>query len=298
MPTQARGRGAELSRIMSGSAESIPIRPEEPVRLSEKVWRLTCANPGVMTGPGTNTYLLGGGKRWTIVDPGPGGERHLRAMLAAAPGRIERILVTHTHPDHSPGARALQSATGAELIGRTSARTRGQDTSFQPGRQPEDGDRLRLGKDMTLRVIHTPGHASNHLCYLLEEERLLFTGDHLIQGSTVLIDPPDGDMGAYLASLERLLGEDLRCLAPGHGTLMPQPREAVRTLIRHRLQRESKVLAVLRDSTPSDLASLVARVYDDVPAERHVLAGRSLLAHLLKLQADGLARETNGLWSP
>ncbi len=282
---------------MSESAQSIPIRPEEPVRLTEKVWRLTCANPGVMTGPGTNSYLLGRGDRWAVVDPGPAGERHLRALLAAAPGRIERILVTHTHPDHSPGALALQSATGAELIGRMSARARGQDTSFQPGLQPEDGDRLRVGEDMTLRVIHTPGHASNHLCYLLEEERLLFTGDHVIQGSTVLIDPPDGDMSAYLASLERLLGEDLRYLAPGHGTLMPQPREAVRALIRHRLRREAKVLAALREATPWDLPSLVSRVYDDVPAQRHALAERSLLAHLLKLEADGLARRTSGLWS-
>lgn len=277
--------------------ESAPIRPEQPVRLSARLWRLTCANPGTMTGPGTNTYLLGGPARWTVIDPGPASERHLRAMLEATTGAVDRILVTHTHPDHSPGALALQSATGAELIGRTSARPQGQDTTFQPGRQPVDGDRLRLGADTSLRVLHTPGHASNHLCYLLEEDRLLFTGDHLIQGSTVLIDPPDGDMSAYLASLERLLGEDLRYLAPGHGTVMPQPHQAVRTLIRHRLRRESKVLATLKDSAPADLASLTARVYDDVPAQRHGLAERSLLAHLLKLEADGRARRTGGLWS-
>lgn len=282
---------------VSESPRSAPIRPEEPVRLSEKVWRLTCANPGVMTGPGTNTYLLGGAGRWTVIDPGPASARHLRAMLAAAPGRIERILVTHTHPDHSPGALALQSATGAELIGRTSAHARGQDASFQPARRPADGDRLRLDEDATLRVIDTPGHASNHLCYLLEQERLLFTGDHVIQGSTVLIDPPDGDMSAYLASLERLLGEDLRRLAPGHGTLISHPHDAVRALIRHRRRREAKVLAALKESAPSDLAGLVIEVYDDVAAHRHALAERSLLAHLLKLEADGLARHTGGLWS-
>jgi glyoxylase-like metal-dependent hydrolase (beta-lactamase superfamily II) len=281
---------------MSESAENIPIRPEEPVQLLEKVWRLTCANPGVMTGPGTNTYLLGGGERWSIVDPGPASERHLRAMLAAAPGRIERILITHTHPDHSPGALALQAVTGAELIGRTSGHARGQDASFQPGRQPEDGDRLGLADGMTLRVLHTPGHAANHLCYLLEQERLLFTGDHVIHGSTVLIDPPDGDMSAYLASLERLLGEDLQYLAPGHGSLMPQPHAAVRALIRHRLRRESKVLTALRDSGPSGLAALVTRVYDDVPAERHALAERSLLAHLLKLEAEGRAFRRADEW--
>ena len=278
------------------SAAAIPIRPEAPVQLSERVWRLTCANPGTMTGPGTNTYLVGSGGEWAVIDPGPASERQLRAILAAAPGAIRRILVTHTHPDHSPGALALQSATRAELIGRTSPEPRWQDPRFQPDRQPVDGERLSLGAALTLRVVHTPGHASNHLCYLLEEERLLFTGDHVIQGSTVVIDPPDGDMRAYLASLNRLLGEALHGLAPGHGRLVPQPHDAVRALIRHRLRREAKVLAVLHDSAPATLASLVVRAYDDVPARLHPLAERSLLAHLLKLEAEGLAHQLNGLW--
>ena len=278
------------------SAADTPIRPEEPVQLSERVWRLTCANPGTMTGPGTNTYLVGGGAEWTVIDPGPASERQLRAILTAAPGAIRHILVTHTHPDHSPGALALQSATGAELIGRISPDPRWQDPAFHPDREPIDGERFSLGAALTLRVVHTPGHASNHLCYLLEEERLLFTGDHVIQGSTVVIDPPDGDMRAYLASLNRLLGEPLHGLAPGHGQLLPQPHEAVRALIRHRLRREAKVRAVLHDSVPATLASLVARAYDDVPARLHPLAERSLLAHLLKLEAEGLAHQLNGLW--
>lgn len=283
---------------MSGreSMPSAPIRPGEPVRLTEKVWRLTCANPGTMTGPGTNTYLVGAADEWTVIDPGPVSERHLHAMLAAAPG-IQRILVTHTHPDHSPGALALHGATRADRIGRRSPHPRWQDPSFDPQSEPADGDRLRLGAGITIRVLHTPGHASNHLCYLLEEERLLFTGDHVIQGSTVVIDPPDGDMSAYLASLERLLAEDLAFLAPGHGTLIPQPHEAVRALIRHRLRREAKVLARLQDSAPLALDSLLTRAYDDVPVHLHPLAERSLLAHLLKLEAEGLARQLNGIWS-
>lgn len=280
-----------------GSPEAAPIRIEEPVRLTSRVWRLTCANPGAMTGPGTNTYLVGAAGDWTVIDPGPVSEQHLRSILAAAPGTIRRILVTHTHPDHSPGALALRSATRAELLGRRAAHSRDQDPTFQPDREPADGDRLPLGARITIRVLHTPGHASNHLCYLLEEERLLFTGDHVIQGSTVVIDPPDGDMSAYLASLDRLLGEDLAHLAPGHGTLMPQPHEAVRALIRHRLRREAKVLAALKNSPAADLPSLVARVYDDVPAHLHALAARSLLAHLLKLESDGLARRAEGIWS-
>lgn len=277
--------------------EDIGIRPEEPMRVSDGLWRLTCANPGTMTGPGTNTYLLEGLRGWTVIDPGPVSARHLRAMLEATAGAVGRILLTHTHPDHSPGARELRAATAAELIGRTIAPARGPDESLQPIRQPADGDRLRLGERMTLRVLHTPGHASNHLCYLLEEQRLLFTGDHVIQGSTVVIDPPDGDMRAYLASLERLLDEDLRTIAPGHGTLMDRPHQAVRALIRHRLQREAKALAALQTSAPADLASLTARVYDDVPADRLRLAERSLLAHLIKLEAEGLARHTGHLWS-
>jgi glyoxylase-like metal-dependent hydrolase (beta-lactamase superfamily II) len=147
----------------------------------------------------------------------------------------------------------------------------------------------------TLRVIHTPGHASNHVCFLLEEERVLFTGDHIIQGSTVVIDPPDGDMAAYLASLEFLLSEPPACLAPGHGTLMPNPEAAIQGLIRHRLRREAKVLTALPHH-PEDLATLVRRVYDDVDPRLHPLAQRSLLAHLLKLAAEGRATRVADSW--
>ncbi len=278
-------------------AADLPIRPGEPVRLSGRLWRLTCGNAGVMTGPGTNSYLIDAADGWTLIDPGPMDADHLRGLRALAAAPIRRILVTHTHPDHSPGAAALRQRTGAVLLGRPSAQARGQDTTFIPDRELADGERIELGPDMTLRVIHTPGHASNHLCYLLEPEGVLFTGDHIIQGSTVVIDPPDGDMAHYLTSLERLLGENLVALAPGHGTLITRPHEALRALIAHRLRREARVLAALRAGSSADLTALVAQVYLDVPPALHPLAARSLLAHLLKLRAEGRAHSHQGYWS-
>ena len=263
------------------------------MRLSPRILRITAPNPGVMTGPGTNTYLVSDsqGQGWTAIDPGPASDEHLQTilvLLAALPGPLQRILVTHTHRDHSPGAAALSQATGAPVSGRFAAHPMWQDETFAPAHQPQHGERIVIGADTTLRVIHTPGHASNHLCFLLEEERLLFTGDHLMQGSTVVINPPDGDMAAYLASLRGLLDEDLEWLAPGHGFLVAQPQPVIAKLIAHRLRREAKVLAAFdRVGGSATLAALVLQVYDDVPAALHGVAERSLLAHLLKLQADG-----------
>jgi glyoxylase-like metal-dependent hydrolase (beta-lactamase superfamily II) len=271
------------------------IRPDVAVRLSRYVWRLTAGNAGVMTGPGTNSYLVGAGSGWTLIDPGPADDEHIRALLGAVPGKIQHILVTHTHADHSPGAAPLKSATGALLLGRTTSHRHWQDPTFTPDRELRHGDRLTAAAGATLRVIHTPGHASNHLCYLLEEERILFTGDHIIQGSTVVIDPPDGDMAAYLASLESLLREPLDHLAPGHGTLIPSPPTAIQALIQHRLRREAKVLASLTQH-PADMPTLVRRVYDDVPPQLHPLAERSLLAHLFKLEAESRALRVANSW--
>jgi len=273
-----------------------PIRREAAVCLSARIRRITASNAGLMTGPGTNTYLVGAGDDWAVIDPGPADERHLEALLEQAPGRIRYILVTHTHQDHSPGAVALKSATGALLLGRTTPHRHWQDATFAPDRELQPGDRLVVAPDTTLRVVHTPGHASNHLCFLLEEERILFTGDHIIQGSTVVIDPPDGDMAAYLHSLESLLHEPLEYLAPGHGTLIREPHAAIRALIQHRLGREAKVLGALPRGEPADLAALVRRVYDEVPRELHALAERSLLAHLLKLEAEGRAMRAADGW--
>jgi glyoxylase-like metal-dependent hydrolase (beta-lactamase superfamily II) len=159
-----------------------------------------------------------------------------------------------------------------------------------------DGERLYLG-GIALRAIHTPGHASNHLCYLLEDSRMLFTGDHVMQGSTVVINPPDGDMRAYLASLERLLGEDLAILAPGHGYLIGAPHKELRRLIAHRLAREKKVVTALARLRAASLEELVPLVYDDVPERIHKWAARSLTAHLDKLVADGAARADGGRYA-
>ena len=272
------------------------IQHEVAIRLSARVWRITAGNAGPMTGPGTNSYLVGAGEHWAVIDPGPANMQHIQTLVAAAPGPIRNILVTHTHPDHSPGASPLKSATGAPLLGQTTPHPQWQDATFTPDRELRDNDRVTVAPDVTLRVIHTPGHASNHLCYLLEEEHILFTGDHIIQGSTVVINPPDGDMAAYIRSLESLLHEPVAQLAPGHGTLIPRPRTAIQGLIKHRLRREAKVLAVLPRQTPADLPTLVQRAYDDVPRQLHPLAERSLLAHLLKLEAEGRALRVADSW--
>ena len=273
------------------------LLPGRAVRLSPHVIRVTAPNAGPMTGPGTNTYLVGQGDAWTVIDPGPQNAAHLQALLAAVPGRVTRILVTHTHRDHSPGAQALAAATGAPVLGRIAAHPEWQDSSFAPERELVDGERLALAPGLTLRVVHTPGHASNQLCFLLEQERLLFTGDHVMQGSTVVINPPDGDMAVYLQSLRALLEIELDWLAPGHGFLVARPHEVVRALLAHRLGREAKVLGALRRAGPAPLDDLLALVYDDVPAAMHGVARRSLLAHLLKLQGEGAARLAQQRWS-
>ena len=274
------------------------IVPGRAVRLSENVIRVTAPNPGVMTGPGTNSYLVGDAVRgrWTVIDPGPADPEHLRALQAAAPGPIERILVTHTHKDHSPGAAELARATGAPVLGRRALHPQGQDESFEPQREVADGEVFPVGEGLALKAVHTPGHASNHLCFLLPHERMLFTGDHVMQGSTVVINPPDGDMAAYLDALRGLLELPLDWLAPGHGFLVAQPRAVIEALIRHRLARESRVLEAMRALAPAPLEVLLPRVYADVPPALHPMARRSLLAHLMKLQGEGIAALEDGAW--
>ena len=207
---------------------------------------------------------------------------------SASSARIKWILCTHTHLDHSPAAAAIKAATGAQVLGRPAPA--GQDATFKPDVVVENGQRIELEGGVTLRAIHTPGHASNHVCYLLEETKMLFTGDHVMQGSTVVITPPDGDMRAYLQSLERLLDEDLAIIAPGHGYLIGAPHKEVRRLIAHRLNRERKVVAALVRLEHPSLDEMLPLVYDDVPERIHRVAARSLTAHLDKLVAEGAVR--------
>jgi glyoxylase-like metal-dependent hydrolase (beta-lactamase superfamily II)/8-oxo-dGTP pyrophosphatase MutT (NUDIX family) len=279
----------------TGSA-AYEILPGVPVRIAPRIVRITAPNPGVMTGPGTNTYLLGDAASGiAVIDPGPAIDAHLEAIAAAAAGEIRWILCTHTHVDHSPAAAPLAAQTGATVLGMRPRYPERQDATFAPARELAHGERLAVG-GCALRVLHTPGHASNQLCFLEENERLLFTGDHLMQGSTVVINPPDGDMAVYLASLRALLAEEIAFIAPGHGFLMGRPHEMVERVLVHRLARENKVLANLAARGPSTLEDLVPHVYDDVPARMHPVASRSLLAHLLKLRDEGRAAEAAGRW--
>lgn len=267
--------------------------PEVAVPIASGVRRIVAGNAGMMTGPGTNTYLLGTDDV-TVLDPGPADERHLAAILLAAP-QPRYILVTHTHRDHSPLAAKLAACTGAQIIGLPAPQDGRQDESFLPQRTPQEGERLSLG-DIELIAIHTPGHASNCVCYLLPQERLLFTGDHVLQGVSPVILPPDGDMSAYFASLDKLLSYDVEFIAPGHGTVMAEGRRVIAALRAHRQQREDKVLLHLSRLGAATLDTLTPPVYEDVPVDRHGWARLTLEAHLIKLRRDGKVAEQHGTW--
>lgn len=258
-----------------------------PEVIAPGVVRLVAANPGMMTGPGTNTYILGR-ERVAVVDPGPDDPRHLEAILETLPGRLQWILVTHTHPDHAPGAAALAARTGARRLGYDSR------DGFVADDVIGDGFELRLD-GLVVRAIHTPGHASNHLCYLADlagsvpVTRMLFSGDHIMGGSTVVIGPPDGDMSAYLSSLRRVLDctPPVDSIAPGHGPVITQPARIVEAYLQHRAEREERVCRALAAVGFGSLDDLLPVVYDDVDSDRHPVARRSLWAHLRKLEAEG-----------
>ncbi|WP_372964138.1 MBL fold metallo-hydrolase [Marinobacter sp.] len=270
------------------------ITPGDPVEIAAGVVRLTAPNPGMMTGPGTNTYIVGF-ERFTVIDPGPANEAHIERILALTGGAVDQVLVTHTHHDHSPGVKLLKERTGCRAIGWPAPDCAGQDTGFSPDEEPAHGDLIKTEAGL-LKVLHTPGHASNHLCYLLTNQELLFSGDHIMQGSTVVINPPDGDMKAYIESLYDLLEEQVQFIAPAHGFLMGHPEAVVDYLITHRLSREHKVFRVLEAMAPISLKDLTAEAYDDVPAAIHQLAARSALAHLEKLEAEHRAFRKDDLW--
>ncbi len=221
----------------------------------------------MLTGRGTNTYLVGGGEV-AIIDPGPDDARHLHAIHEALPGvRVAAILLTHAHPDHAPAAAPLSRATGA------------------PVRACSDGEIFGAG-GATLQAFSTPGHASDHVCFLLQEESALFSGDLINSGTTVLIAPPDGDMAAYIRSLERVRRFALACIYPGHGDVIDTPAAIIDEYITHRLMRERQVLDRLRDG-PARIPELVRRIYAEVPEALHPYAAQSVYAHLRKLRDEG-----------
>jgi glyoxylase-like metal-dependent hydrolase (beta-lactamase superfamily II) len=257
--------------------------------LSPMVRRIVCDNPSSMTGPGTNTYLVGIDEI-VVIDPGPENEEHLDAISGCGGDRIRWILLTHTHSDHSPGAAALKARTGAEVLAFDGGNDSIGNTRVELDGTLGDEDVIEA-TEFHLTALHTPGHASNHLCYLLNEERMLFTGDHIMQGSTVVIAPPDGDMSAYLASLERLKGlrPRLRSIAPGHGHVIDDPLAVIDEYVAHRLERERQVIEALRAHGSASIPELVSDIYVDVPVEMHGWAAYSVWAHLRKLADDGLA---------
>ena len=278
----------------------MPVDPEAPLpelipgvarALSPMVRRIVAPNPGMMTGPGTNTYLVGVDEI-AVIDPGPDDPAHLDTIAGCGGDRIRWILCTHTHSDHSPGAAGLKERTGAEVLGFDSR------DDLTVDRSMADGDVLE-GTEFRLAALHTPGHASNHLCFWLEQERLLFSGDHIMEGSTVVIAPPDGDMGAYLGQLERLRSMRIKAIAPGHGQLIGDPRAKIDEYVTHRLAREEMVSSALQAAGATTVKELVATIYTDVPEHLHEMAGYSVWAHLRHLAQQGRASgdALDGTWT-
>ena len=272
------------------------IKPGQTIPVSDRVRRITAPNPGPMTGAGTNTYLVGQ-ESVAVIDPGPADPSHIDAILAACGDKLRWILATHTHADHSPAAAALAEATGAVVMGNKLSDNDGfQDDSFAPEKSFAHNE-CWVTEEFTLRALHTPGHVNNHLCFLVEQDGLLLTGDHIMQGSTVVIIPPHGNMKDYLQSLKLLLEYPLQALGPGHGQIIDKPVKEIEGLIEHRLKRETKVLTKLQNSGPVDLDRLTVQVYDDVDASLHPVARYSLWAHLLKLEQEGRTRLDKDQWS-
>ncbi|MDD5335044.1 MAG: MBL fold metallo-hydrolase [Rhodoferax sp.] len=276
---------------------------ETPVALLKNVLRLTAPNPGAMTGPGTNSYLVGDpGTGYIAIDPGPADPEHLEKLWRAAAGDIRMIVCTHSHPDHSPGAAPLQTmcAPPPPILGLPSAASARQHSQFTPDRALQHEELLTLSgwaQDAavthTLKVLHTPGHAANHLCLLLLEDRLLFSGDHVLSGSTTVIDPPDGDMTRYIDSLDLLSAacaqHAVEFILPAHGHVIGgyagEAADAIARLKAHRLQREARILQVMQTHPSGTPDEWVAHAYDDVPQQMWPVAKRSLLAHVARIEA-------------
>ncbi len=272
-------------------------------RLGSRVRRVLARNPSPFTSTGTQTYIVGEGDV-AVIDPGPDLPDHVDALVAALSGeRVAAILCTHTHRDHSPASRPLQARTGAPIVGCAPLSLDDEgpradesfDSDYRPDRILADGERLG-GGGWTLEAVATPGHTSNHLCLALEEERALFTGDHVMGWSTTVVAPPDGDMADYMASLERLLARGDLIYYPAHGPAVEDPRGHVRRLIEHRRMRERQILAHVGRGE-GRIPAMVAEMYADVDPRLFPAAGRSVLAHLIDLERRRLVREEGETWT-
>jgi glyoxylase-like metal-dependent hydrolase (beta-lactamase superfamily II) len=262
------------------------MTPEVPSALSPLVRRIVAGNPSHMTGPGTNTYLVGIDEV-AVIDPGPDDKIHVEAIIGASmPERVRWVLLTHTHPDHWPAAVSIAKKTGAQIAGFGKF-PKADDVTLKLDRVLNDGDIVE-GTEFGLEVLHTPGHAPNHLCFLLEEERVLFTGDHVLDGTTTVISPQrGGDMAEYFASLDRL--RKLRRIAricPAHGDVIEDPQARLDEYMKHRRLRERQILKLLGEG-PTKVSDIVARLYTDTPEGLLDMAGRQVHAHLIKLKSEG-----------
>ena len=272
---------------------------ERQVPLLRHLHRLTAPNASVMTGPGTNSYIVGDAATgYLVIDPGPGDADHVARLFEATGGDIRLIVCTHSHADHSPGARPLQSmcTNKPPILGLASLPTARPNSEFTPDRPLADGERLTLsggGIEHTLVAVHTPGHAANHLCLVLVEDGLLFSGDHILNGSTTVIDPPDGHMGDYLDSLDKLadacVSGGIEFILPAHGHVLGFAHQAITQLRAHRLRREAKIAAAMQALPHGSLQEWVEKAYDDVPSRLWPVAARSLQAHVDHIREQALS---------
>jgi glyoxylase-like metal-dependent hydrolase (beta-lactamase superfamily II) len=283
---------------------TIAFRHEQSVEygvartLSPLIRRVVAKNPSAFTYHGTGTYVIGRGNV-AVIDPGPAIAEHVDALLAALSGeRITHQLITHTHMDHSPAAKLVAERTGARTFGfgphgqgryeRGAKVEAGSDLSFTPDVRIVHGE-VSEGDGWSLEAVHTPGHCSNHLCFQLREEQVLFTGDHVMGWSTSVISPPDGDMGAYLASLQLLLEREDRLYLPTHGTAIDDPKPFVRSFIAHRGEREAQIVDCLARDIDR-IPQMVPIMYTGLHERLHVAAARSVLAHMLHMLERGIVR--------
>ncbi len=271
--------------------------------LEPLVTRVLAPNASPYTHTGTQSFVVGGAGAVAVIDPGPVDDAHLDAILAAVAGRaVAAILCTHTHRDHSPGAAPLAARTGAAIIGcapltmddpgpRADAAF---DIDYRPDRVLHDGEAV-AGDGWTLVAVATPGHTSNHLAFALPETGALFSGDHVMGWSTTIVSPPDGDMGDYMASLDRLLAREDRVYYPAHGDLVDNPRRLVRSMLGHRKLREGQIARAVERGV-RDVPAMVTAMYAGLDPRLHGAAGRSVLAHLIDMERRGIVAREGTEW--